>query len=167
MRKIGAILLCLSLFLTMAGCGEKDTAISVSTHSASDVEAVSSVETGTAEEGGLDATGILEDAKAFLTGDLTSNEAQQLMQGNLDAIFRNVISSEYCQMVGSTEEELIGEYYDGLDIEAGVFEQYFGIEYDTESIRSQIVDFYDQVYPKCDYTLGEVTRDVRAALWQR
>lgn len=90
---------------------------------------------------------------------LTSEEAQALIQGNLDSMFRGIFSEEYQALIQASEEELRQAYLDGLDIEADVFEGYFGIEYDNEALRARIVAFYEQVYPQCEFTVGEAVRD--------
>lgn len=158
LRKISTICLLLALTLALSGC--------VTNPQQAIVDAAQEKQGGGVLAGLEDLqtpapnlADALDDAQAALTGDMTTDEAHRLIQGNLDAMFRGQFPKEYQELVDATEEELQEQYLAGLDIEADVFEQYFGIEFDSPELRARIVDFYGQVYPKCDFTVGQVSRD--------
>lgn len=160
MRKIAAALLSLILAVALAGCSTNPQQTIIDAAKAKEGGGVlTGLENLRQDSGAEDLEDVLADAQAALTGDMTTGEVQQLIQGNLDTMFRGVFSEDYQKLVEATEEDLRQQYLAGLDIEAGVFEQYFGIEYDNEELRARIVAFYEQVYPKCDFTVGEVSRD--------
>ena len=96
-----ALALSLSMLLALTACGGGAESTAQSAVSAQNEESAAPE-----EEPGLNANDMLADAKAFLTGALTTGDAEKLMQGNLDAVFRNITTDEYCEMVGSTKEEL-------------------------------------------------------------
>ena len=108
---------------------------------------------------GSKAGALLEDAKSLLSGELSTNQAKELVQGNLDVIYHNSYTDDYLEMVNSTSAEAEQQYYDGLDVEVQFFEQYFGIEYDNEEIHSRLVELYDQIYSKSQFSVGESVRD--------
>lgn len=154
--------LCLLFSLSLTACGGESgqEAPGAQASQSSNVESSAEPSAEPSEEAaGIDVGNVIADMQATLTGELTTDEARQLMQGNLDALFRNEITQDYMDLVGETEDALHDAYYEGLDVEAEVFENYFAIEYDNEEIREKIIYFYDQVYPKTDFTLGDVTRD--------
>lgn len=160
MRKFPAMLLLLLLTLALAGCSADPQQTIIDAARAKDGGGVlAGLEDLKQEPETQNLEDALADAQAALTGDMTTGEVQQLIQGNLDTMFRGEFSKDYQELVGATEEELRQQYQAGLDIEADVFEQYFSIEYDNEALRARIVAFYEQVYPKCDFTVGEVSRD--------
>lgn len=128
--KLVALLLCLSLLLGLCACGTGDGA-----------------------------GALLGEAKSVLNGNLSTHQAEELVRGNLDVIYHNIHTDDYLRMVELTAEEAERQYYEGLDMEAGYFEQYFGIEYDNEEIHDRLVKLYDQIYAKSDFTVGDATRD--------
>lgn len=97
----------------------------------------------------------------ILTGCGSSFSAGDLVQGNLDLIYRNKCTDEYLEQVGMTMGEVNAQYEQGIDMEAEFFCEYFSIVEDScdESIHQQIVDLYRTMYQSAKYEVGGVSKN--------
>ncbi len=87
--------------------------------------------------------------------------ATDLVQGNLDLIYRNEYTDEYLASVDLTADEADGQYEEGVQVEADYFAYYFDIylEYCDESYRDRIEDLYHEIYAHSKYEVGEQTQN--------
>ncbi|MBE6940293.1 MAG: hypothetical protein E7457_05695 [Ruminococcaceae bacterium] len=95
---------------------------------------------------------------AALGDRLLEQQAIALVQGNVDELYLGKFSEEYMESVGSTEEECLANYKDGLAIEAEYFAGYFGIEYLTDEIEKAIISLYHDIYSHSSYTVGSASK---------
>lgn len=92
----------------------------------------------------------------------SEKDVTTLVQGNIDEIYLGEFDADYLKMVDSTEEEAQQAYLDGLEVEAEYFANYWGIvdasygeSYEDldESLQSDIVDLYKEIYSKSKYEI--------------
>lgn len=84
--------------------------------------------------------------------------AVTLVEGNLDAIYRNETTENYLKLVSSTEEEIEEMYLEGLEASAEVFAYYFDIDYLTDELESELEDLYKTLFLKAKYTVGDASK---------
>ena len=90
-----------------------------------------------------------------------------LVQGNLDAVYKGIISEEYLELLdGQTEEDLKQIYTESMEGEAEFFAYYFGMydpEYGeayedlSEEIRTDILKLCKEIYGQTKYEVLEST----------
>lgn len=97
----------------------------------------------------------------------SEKDVTTLVQGNIDEIYLGKFDADYLKMVDSTEEEAKQAYLDGLEVEAEYFANYWGIvdasygeSYEDldESLQSDIVDLYKEIYSKSKYEIQPATK---------
>jgi len=81
-----------------------------------------------------------------------------LVKGNLDEIYLGTADEAYLELTGSTLEECLANYEEGLIAEAELFCYYFSIEYPTEEIISEIASLYKEIYAKANYSVGQAQK---------
>lgn len=87
--------------------------------------------------------------------------ATDLVQGNLDVIYRNEYTQEYLDSVTMTAEEADAQYEEGIGVEVEYFAYYFDIllEYCDESYEERIADLYHEIYAHSKYEVGGQTQN--------
>ncbi|MBQ7245451.1 MAG: hypothetical protein IJS33_00830 [Firmicutes bacterium] len=92
------------------------------------------------------------------------DKMRTLVSGNLDAIYKGIISDDYLEVIGSTADVQRDNYIEGLNTEAEFFCYYFDIvdsSYDEsfedlrEETRNKIISMYKQIYEKSKYEAKE------------
>ena len=87
-------------------------------------------------------------------------DAAELLQGNLDLVYRNSCSEEYLKAVGFTKEDARQQFASGIEAELTVFADYFDTDLTlcsqqtTEKIRS----LYQTIYASAKYEVGEAAK---------
>ena len=81
-----------------------------------------------------------------------------LVQGNLDELYKGQFSEDYLKLLGATEDARRQVYEDNLNTNAEYFARSYDIVYLTDEIRSQLIDFYRELYSHASYTVGEVSQ---------
>ena len=102
---------------------------------------------------------LVQQIATTLSGDLDSGTAQLLVQNDLDSLYHNAPSDEYLTLVGITREEVEQGYWDGISAEIEFFASYFSIVEMPEDLHARLEAFYDAVYAKSSYTVGEPVRN--------
>lgn len=88
-------------------------------------------------------------------GTAMSDASTMLVQGNLDEIYLGKFDPDFLKLVDSTEEQAQANYEDGIEVEAGYFMQFFGIEYPTDEITAELTELYKEIYSHSRYEVGE------------
>ena len=92
------------------------------------------------------------------------DKMRTLVSGNLDAIYKGIISDDYLEVIDSTADVQRDNYIEGLNTEAEFFCYYFGIldsAYDEsfddikEETKNKIVSMYKQIYENSKYEVKE------------
>lgn len=84
--------------------------------------------------------------------------AVTLVEGNLNAIYRNETTENYLKLVSSTEEEVEEMYLEGLEASAEGFAYYFDISYLTDELKAEIVELYKTIFSMAKYTVGDASK---------
>lgn len=86
-------------------------------------------------------------------------EAKDLLQTNLDIIYRGSYTAEALAQCGITAEEADQMYDNSINTEVSYFCKYFDIDRDllSEETQSRMYDMYRQIYGKVQYTIGSET----------
>lgn len=86
--------------------------------------------------------------------------AADLLQANMDILYRGSYTTETLTNCGITAEEADAMYQNSLQTEAGYFCKYFDIDEEllTEETRTRITRMYAKIYGKVQYTVGEATQ---------
>lgn len=94
------------------------------------------------------------------SSEINEKDATALVQGNIDEIYLGKTSKAYLELVGSTEEEAMQAYLNGIEVEAEYFANYWGIVYADynesyhdldESLKNEIIDLYKEIYSHSKY----------------
>ncbi len=96
-----------------------------------------------------------------LLGMVPAFNPEDLVQGNLDAVYLNQYTEDYLDMVDTTAEALQAKYEEGIAYEVEFFAYYFDIALDIcdPSIEAQITQLYQQIYPHSKYEVGTSTKN--------
>lgn len=90
-------------------------------------------------------------------GQAAEFSAADLLQANLDIIYRHSYHADTLQSCGISAEEADRMYDNALDTEVSYFCKYFDIDRDllSEETLIRMHDIYRQIYAKVQYTVGE------------
>lgn len=85
-----------------------------------------------------------------------SFNAADLLQANLDIIYRDSYTSETLANCGITADDAETMYDNAINTEAAYFCKYFDIDRDllSEETQRRIYDMYTKIYNKVQYTVG-------------
>ncbi len=85
--------------------------------------------------------------------------AADLLQTNLDIIYRGSYTAEALAQCGITAEEADEMYQNSIKTEVSYFCKYFDIneELISEETKSRMYDMYTKIYGKVQYTVGQAT----------
>lgn len=84
--------------------------------------------------------------------------AVTLVQGNLDAIYRNEVTDNYLKLVDSDRNEIEELYIESLEATAEGFAYYFDISYLSDELEDEIVDLYKDIFDMTKYTVGDASK---------
>lgn len=86
-------------------------------------------------------------------------DAGNLVEANLDIIYKNEYTEAELKQHNTTEEEAQEIYQDGLQQEAEYFADYFDIDLTllSEETNQRILDMYAKIYAASNYEVGKVT----------
>lgn len=86
--------------------------------------------------------------------------AADLLQTNLDIIYRGSHTAETLSQCGITAEEADAMYQNSLKTEISYFCKYFDIDEAllSEETQNRMYDMYTKIYGKVQYTVGEATQ---------
>lgn len=87
----------------------------------------------------------------------TEFDASRYVQGILDSTYLERYD-DYIELTGVTAEQAKDEFLQGLDAEADVFLQYYGIESVSQPVRDELISMYREIYQKSKYTVGEAQK---------
>lgn len=94
---------------------------------------------------------------------ITAEEAQALVQGNLDELYLGKYDESYLNLVGITAEEAEASHLQNILAESEIFSLYWGIvmtendeSFDTldTTVRNEIIDLITEIYTHSKYTVG-------------
>ena len=94
---------------------------------------------------------------------ITAEEAQALVQGNLDEIYLGKYDESYLDLVGITAEEAEATHLQNILAESEIFSLYWGIvmtengeSFDTldTTVKNEIIDLITEIYTHSKYTVG-------------
>lgn len=100
-------------------------------------------------------------------GNSGTEQATALVQGNLDEIYLGRVTEDYLKLVDGTEEESAQAYWDGLEVEAEYFVNYWGIvESDygetyadlDEDFQNEVIEMYKEIYSYSKYEVQEAVK---------
>ncbi len=87
-----------------------------------------------------------------------SEDLAALVQGKLDGLYLGQYSESYLAAMGTTAEACQQEYQENLEINAEYFARYFQIDNLTDELKTELVDFYKELFSQARYTVGEVSQ---------
>ncbi len=80
-----------------------------------------------------------------------------IVQGTLDQDYHGVYDEDFLKLMARSQEEAEELHRENLEQMVNVFAYYFNIEYMNDTLRSEIIDLYTQMYAGASYTVGDVT----------
>lgn len=86
---------------------------------------------------------------------ISSFDATQYVQGVLDENYLGKFDPDFLELVDSTESEAEEIYLGSLEIEAGVFADYFYIDNMTGDVLDATIELYKDIYALSKYTVSE------------
>ena len=86
------------------------------------------------------------------------DDLRLLLQGNLDEVYLGKYDEEYMEMVGSSLEDCIASYNDGIALKAEHFCYSYDIEYPTDSLMDEIEELFKDIYSHSKYQIGEIEK---------
>ena len=94
---------------------------------------------------------------------ITAEEAQALVQGNLDEVYLGKYDQSYLDLVGITAEEAEATHLQNILAESEIFSLYWGIvmtengeSFDTldTTVKNEIIDLITEIYTHSKYTVA-------------
>lgn len=101
----------------------------------------------------LSACGDKEEKTEEASGDLAA-----LVQGKLDGLYKGQYGESFLTAMGLSEEDCLKEYQENLEINVGYFARYFEIDELSDDMKTELTDFYKDLFAQVRYTVGEVSQ---------